>query len=154
MTKARHILAGCFLLLLLFLAGAASAQSRSAVGLSESFTVGLTPPSAAQQVKGLRLYLDGVKVGQDIPIPASGDVLVTVPGITSAGAHQLTASAFNDGGETLPADRTSLTFWVGPPSAPGLRIETTTKTVHLVEPQSDGTVKLRLESVETSSVVR
>lgn len=132
------------------------APSRTAVAIGESFTVAMTPPPAVHQPRGLRLYVDGVKVGQDIAIPSSGDASVVVPGITVPGAHVLTASAFNDAAETSPVDRAVVNFWVGPPPAPGLRILVTTTTAQEFEavPLGAGGLELRLVRSDTSTVIK
>lgn len=104
--------------------------------------------------KFLRLYLDSVKVGQDVAAAPGIDVVIPVPGIAAAGAHVLEAASVNDFGES--DTRTRLTFWVGPPPAPGLRIiaKTTTITEFVQDVTDDGLPTLRLVASSTTHDVQ
>lgn len=88
-------------------AGPASAQTTCtgstgpcAVQVNQPFAAEIDPPSQPPVVVGYRVYLDGVKIGADIPAPLS-TAPVTVPGLTVTipGNHTLEASAFNSDGE-------------------------------------------------------
>jgi hypothetical protein len=136
-------------LVVLFLAAPAFAQS--AHPLNTPLTAVFTHPGTGTD--GYRLYLDGTQVA-DLPVAAlaNGEVRLPIPAIPAAGTHSLEASAYNTAGETRSP---ALAFFVGAPPAPGpVRIETTTRTVLVFDPQPDGSVKPRLESVTSESVVR
>lgn len=139
--------------LLLIAVPAAGQSSRTAVGVSESFTVAVTPPKDGE-TKFVRLYLDGTKVGADVSASPAVEAPVTVPGIASPGAHVLEASAVNDFGESVL--RTRLNFWVGPPPAPGLRIIEKTTTISEFAPDvtADGLPTLRLVASTTTHDVQ
>lgn len=124
----------------------AFAQSRSAVGVGESFTVAATPPTDGQP-KALRFLIDNVQVGSDAAVVTpSGDVFLVVPGIAQAGKHRLEVAAVNDSG---PGPRSGIDFWVGPPPAPSLpRIQTVDTKVFEQVPLESGGIMLRLVSAE------
>jgi hypothetical protein len=123
------------------------AQSRTAVGIGESFTVAATPPTDGQPT-ALRFFVDGAQVGADVPLQPSGDTSATLPGLTQAGRHRLEVAAVNGAG---PGPRSGIDFWVGPPPAPSLpRIQVTTTQVFDQVPRESGGLELKLVSTSTA----
>lgn len=123
------------------------AQSRTAVGVGEPFTVAATPPVDGQP-KALRFFLDNVQVGSDAAIAPAGDVFMAIPGIAQGGKHRLEVAAVNDSG---PGPRSGIDFWVGSPPAPSLpRIQVTTTQVFEQVPLEQGGILLRLVSADTT----
>lgn len=139
------------LLTLLVVLVAAPTAAQSAHPLNTPLTAVFT--HTGQGTDGYRLYLDGKQVAeQPASTLANGEVRLPIPAIATAGTHSLEASAFNAAGETRSP---AMAFFVGAPPAPGpVRIETTTRTVHIGERQPDGSLALRLESITTESVVK
>lgn len=132
---------------LLLVAAPAVAQSRTAVGIGESFTVAATPPALGES-KAIRFYIDNVQVGPDVALIGLAEVVLLVPGISAPGAHHLEAATVNDFG---PSARSGINFWVGPPPAPSLpRIVVTTAQVFDQLPRGDGGIELRLVSASTT----
>lgn len=144
----RHWLAA-LILILGFTAPASAQSSRTAVGIGEAFQVSITPPPAVQQPKSIRLTLDGTPVGAERTIlDPTAELIIDVPGIAAAGAHRLEAVAVNDAG---PGPATALNFWVGPPSAPGLRLQkVVTEQVFQEVPSDSGEITLKLVSASTT----
>lgn len=138
-----HLLAG----LLLGYAPAWAQTSTQAVPLNTPFTVVISHDGAGGPT-AFRLYLDGAKVGNDIPAAQlqNGEVRVAHAGLSVPGAHTFEATALNDAGES---PRTAGAVWAGPPPKPGLRFTITTTTAGIVEPQPDGTFTVRFERSET-----
>lgn len=150
----RYWLVGCLLTLCGMVGTQASAQTQPVeyVPLNTPVTAVFTHPGVG--TTGYRVYVDNVQVGPDVPVSAlvNGEIRMPVPGIATGGAHTLEAAAFNANGERRS---TPLSLFVGLPVQPsGLRIEIVTKTTAVVEPQSDGTMKLRIESVDTTATVK
>lgn len=109
---------------------------------------------SGQGTDGYRLYIDGQKVGDYSPdvVLANGEVRLPIPPQPTAGRHVAVASAFNAIGETRS---TEAPFFVGAPPVPGpLRIEIIVKAAAVVEPQPDGSFKLRVDGVDASAVVK
>jgi hypothetical protein len=137
----------------IFLPSQLIAQSVPSVPTNTAFRVIANHDGVA--TTGYRVYLDTVKHGADIPVSArqaNGEVTFNIAGIPAAGPHRVEVTAFNDAGESA---KLPLAFQVGPPSVPsGIRIVITTSAEAVVEPQPDGTFKLRIEGVNAAAVVK
>jgi hypothetical protein len=136
----------------IFLPSQLIAQSAPSVPTNTPFRVVANHDGVA--TTGYRVYLDTVKHGADIPVSArtNGEVTFNIAGIPAAGPHRVEVSAFNDAGESA---RLPLAFHVGPPNVPsGVRIVITTSAEAVIEPQPDGTFKLRIEGVNAAAVVK
>ncbi|HJT95876.1 MAG TPA: hypothetical protein VJ777_28700 [Mycobacterium sp.] len=114
---------------------------------------------SGENTVGYRLYIDNQTAGGDVAVSAlsGGEVRLPIPAQVTAGRKVLQAAAFNAFGETRSP---ALAFCVGdaaacsPPAPGGLRIELTVKAAAVLEPQADGTVKLRVDGVDASVVVK
>lgn len=108
---------------------------------------------------GYRLYLDNQRAGVDVPVSAlsGGEVRLPIPSQSTPGRKVLQAAAFNSFGETRSP---ALSFCVGdasacaPPAPGGLRIELVVKAAAVLEPQADGTFRLRVDGVNATAVVK
>lgn len=108
---------------------------------------------------GYRLYIDNQTAGGDVAVSAlsGGEVRLPIPSQVTSGRKVLQAAAFNTFGETRSP---ALAFCVGeasacaPPAPGGLRIELTMKAAAVLEPQADGTFKLRVDGVDAVAVVK
>jgi hypothetical protein len=140
-----------FMLLLALLVLPGSAIAQTTVPLNRALTAVFTHNGVATQ--GYRVYLDGQKQGPDqSQTPVNGEIRLPVPAITTPGAHLLEVSAFNDIGESAKAP---LQLFAGPPTAPtGPRIEITTITTGTLLANPDGTLRVEVDGVSTSVIVK
>lgn len=135
MTRTRQItFAACVLALVAASALTLSAQTPCAtkcqVKVGEKFTVQFDhDPAAVEGVRGptigYRVYLDGKKVGEDLPLERliAGTVTVTDTVVTVRGSHNLAVAAFNADGESK---RTAMVLVIGeyaPGDPTNLRIQ-------------------------------
>jgi hypothetical protein len=125
---------------LLALAGPASAQTPDTVPAHQSFSVEFTHDGL--NTTGYRVFVDGVKVGSDLPLSAltAGKVTASVAGVPR-GAHTVQVSAFNLDAEAKSA---ALPFTAVDPT-PATPTNLTIKLV--VQIAGDGSVTLKLAEV-------
>jgi len=98
------------------LLSAVSASAQTPVAAGSALTAAADHTGA--NTTGYRLYIDGAKVGADMPMSslAAGVLTVPVPPL-SGGAHTIEVSAFNPVSETKSAPLA--VFAWAPPDAPG-----------------------------------
>jgi hypothetical protein len=83
-------------------------------------TYAVTASHDGLNVTGYRVYLDGAKLGADLPITALQSGTVTVAALTAParGAHSLQLAAFNEDAETK-SDPYAFTVKKAAPAKPG-----------------------------------
>jgi hypothetical protein len=88
-----------FALAILLVSPAAYAQAPPSVPLNQPFQ--LVADHDGVNTTGYRCFLDGVKVGADLPVPAGTVKTITCAfaALATAGAHTASVSAFNASGE-------------------------------------------------------
>jgi len=115
------------------------------VEVNKGFSVLFDAPGDGGTPVGYRLYLDGAKVGADIPA-TPGTVTVAGVLVSTVGTHQLQVSAFNATGEGQKTAALTLIANAPVPGIPSnLRIQLQ------VTIAQDGTFQIRVVGVESGS---
>jgi len=116
------------------------------VTVNKPFQVLFEAPTTGGAATGFRVYLDGAKLGADIPASA-GTVTVNGVLVATAGAHTLEVSAFNAIGEGAKTQPLTLTASQGVPGTPGnLRIQVVFTVAQ------DGSISVRVVGVEQDPI--
>jgi hypothetical protein len=109
-------------------------------------------PTSPRTETGYRMYIDNVKVGNDIAVSAGASVTanaIVLP--VAAGSHTLKVSAFNPAStpSEVFSDPLSFSIVIPPPSAPGK--PTNLRIVLVITQAANGTIKVDVVAVEPST---